>query len=989
MTDFRHQYKEKSFWFGNPNQGRVLRAEKRVESQKNERAKVFNKNRNILESITSTSQGEDTRKNQTVEDRVTKLVKWKAERDRRKKMAIVKKKPPFKVGIVRHKVYSPLNKDTNVLQTTTQEKVQKQVEPVSNAARRITRATEKRLLAKAQAVKKLPIKKEANIDNKVPKKQANSFAPIDHEFKAPPGLPQMPLFGRVPLPMSSNHIKGFVFSPRKVTRRSKRKSMTPFTIANISPKKEIVKQEEPSEKDQTALEANNTNRNESVNKADLSIEPVTLKLSSEEEESYKSPNEKKRNKKNTTLNTSYTISPQDNDHKLNSSTKLKKLNRSVEVKKSDSPSEPVFFSPYVITSRGKNNARKEQQSRRGIGCSPSNDIPTKETVMQNLNISVEEEERTAKYFHFILNKEIERLNDLCNKWVEIQEELDTTEDAKYQINQTIGQTNLLINKKFERFRGLVRDCETGKGEMLVTCKDLQGFWDMMYMEVKDCDSRFEKLEKLRSNNWQEEQPTSLNVVVKKKGVKKKKVVPNKQSSLRALIVAARKKKLAGNNEGNDDSDKNKDAILPNANEKSQTETKLNNRRSKSLGLADLKSPAAKLKNTRMSLLHKVQLSNTNKRLSSPLAIMKISQMCKTPEVHLDDTISYVNSNQTPGKSILKRSAESISSVKSAHKVNFNDNVVLNEVPIDEETRTKLDLAAALARIDSYDFDAPADACISAERKLNFEDDSFDENLPCNNNHGEENSTNKSTTQEKETKIDVPLIQVQIATPLAESASNALNTSTPKEHLTKRAQNLITKSVAVSLVDVMAVLPSVLSDSTKKSDESKQKSPVEANMNDTLDSVKILRSRTISSVHTPKSKNKNLKVSINVEESEQKENKTPSKSREKDFSKRRSTKVDIQENSMSLENAIGQISLDDNYEKRRRSRRSVKFVNDQMEKECPGCVLGQVVLPMTPHVRKSRSRRSENRKSAITEDLISWETPEKLPERVRRSQSKKQ
>lgn len=60
----------------------------------------------------------------------------------------------------------------------------------------------------------------------------------------------------------------------------------------------------------------------------------------------------------------------------------------------------------------------------------------------------------------------------------------------YEMNQAVGQTNLLISKKFERFHRLVEDCEIEKGEkLMITCRDLQGFWDMAYMEVRDCDSR--------------------------------------------------------------------------------------------------------------------------------------------------------------------------------------------------------------------------------------------------------------------------------------------------------------------------------------------------------------------------------------------------------------------------------------------------------------------------------------------------------------------
>lgn len=84
--------------------------------------------------------------------------------------------------------------------------------------------------------------------------------------------------------------------------------------------------------------------------------------------------------------------------------------------------------------------------------------------------------------------------------------------------------------------------------MLVTCKDLQGFWDMMYREIKDCDNRFNKLESLKANNWVDNEPEVKEQEEKKKKiikkpVAKKKPVASKPSSLRAHIMAARKKKL--------------------------------------------------------------------------------------------------------------------------------------------------------------------------------------------------------------------------------------------------------------------------------------------------------------------------------------------------------------------------------------------------------------------------------------------------------------
>lgn len=54
--------------------------------------------------------------------------------------------------------------------------------------------------------------------------------------------------------------------------------------------------------------------------------------------------------------------------------------------------------------------------------------------------------------------------------------------------------------------------------------------------------------------------------------------------------------------------------------------------------------------------------------------MKLSQMCKTPEIQLDDSIVYINSDRTPAKSILKSAKEELmgSVAKSTNKVFFKE-----------------------------------------------------------------------------------------------------------------------------------------------------------------------------------------------------------------------------------------------------------------------------------------------------------------------------
>lgn len=144
-----------------------------------------------------------------------------------------------------------------------------------------------------------------------------------------------------------------------------------------------------------------------------------------------------------------------------------------------------------------------------------------------------------------MNQEIDRLNGLCDTWEVVKNDESTPEDMHYLIQAVQGHTQLLINKKFKRFQSLVQDCETGKGEMLVTCKDLQGFWEMTYIEVENCDSRFKKLDELKANNWVDEEALKAEKQRKKKPVRKPAAAKKKpaagKSNIRALILAARKK----------------------------------------------------------------------------------------------------------------------------------------------------------------------------------------------------------------------------------------------------------------------------------------------------------------------------------------------------------------------------------------------------------------------------------------------------------------
>ncbi|XP_003427646.1 uncharacterized protein LOC100678745 [Nasonia vitripennis] len=507
------------------------------------------------------------------------------------------------------------------------------------------------------------------------------------------------------------------------------------------------------------------------------------------------------------------------------------LNQSLNMSlpKGSTPDKPpAFFSPYVVASRGKDRVRKEVQRRRFSQPLPV-EIPTKETVMQTLNISVEEEERTAQYYKFILDKEIERLNEICDTWNVIKDDPTTPEDIHYEIQAAVGQTQLLVNKKFERFRGLVLDCETGKGEMLVTCKDLQGFWEMMYMEIKDCDNRFNRLEGKKAKNWvieetEEEKKDKIpkkKPVAAKKPAAKKKPVPAK-SSLRAHIMAARKKKMESKDNDIDIEMKEAPAVLPEIVEEAAKDASTphkNIRRSTS---------TPKSTNKWQSLLKKVQLSQTRKSTTSPLIVMKLSQMCKTPEVQLDDSIVYINSDRTPAKSILKSAKEELMGAvaKSANKVFFK------EQPTEfREFESNIE-----SNNEEMNLDNPEEFKEPIERRLDFENDSF----------------NHSNLEEEDMKD-----QEEAEKPADSLITSPLNT-TPKDQFIKIPRIVVTESSPFIPISHLSLQDKKEQSPVKKNARTKKTISFKVDESNES-STRSLRTRKLSAPGTPRPKSRNSKV----------------------------------------------------------------------------------------------------------------------------------
>ena len=166
----------------------------------------------------------------------------------------------------------------------------------------------------------------------------------------------------------------------------------------------------------------------------------------------------------------------------------------------------------------------------------------------------EKTEHDVPYFRALLASETARLTDLCSSWEGKLEENKARmkEEVQGDIRTVIGQARLVMAERFAQFSGLVDNCELRRGEKETTCQDLLGFWEMIYFQVTDVDSKFTKLAETEKNNWQEVEPKPVQASKARPSKKKvmKVVKPGASSGLKAMIAAKRKEKTEGTSNDN-------------------------------------------------------------------------------------------------------------------------------------------------------------------------------------------------------------------------------------------------------------------------------------------------------------------------------------------------------------------------------------------------------------------------------------------------------
>ena len=95
------------------------------------------------------------------------------------------------------------------------------------------------------------------------------------------------------------------------------------------------------------------------------------------------------------------------------------------------------------------------------------------------------------------------------------------------INASIGKAQLLIRERFNQFSKLITDCENKSSEKEIRMDDLNGFWEMISIQIEDVISQFKNLELIKANDWKP--------IVSKAIKEEKKVQKNTKTSKKPLI----------------------------------------------------------------------------------------------------------------------------------------------------------------------------------------------------------------------------------------------------------------------------------------------------------------------------------------------------------------------------------------------------------------------------------------------------------------------
>jgi hypothetical protein len=194
----------------------------------------------------------------------------------------------------------------------------------------------------------------------------------------------------------------------------------------------------------------------------------------------------------------------------------------------------------------------EKSENNNIDISNNNNIFNEKMEVGNCVKSPPESEiKDGHYFLKLLNAEKARILKIAD---EVESELNDlqsdpskvpSEEVVGIILSAIGKSRLLATKKFKQFEGLCYENLTPSMDGPQTLSgDLQGFWDMMMLQVDNIDAAFEDLQKCRANGWKKPQPPSPLSAPKGTRLTKRPLTQTQNNKVKGTSVAGKKSSTA-------------------------------------------------------------------------------------------------------------------------------------------------------------------------------------------------------------------------------------------------------------------------------------------------------------------------------------------------------------------------------------------------------------------------------------------------------------
>ncbi|XP_054263715.1 disks large-associated protein 5-like isoform X3 [Macrosteles quadrilineatus] len=482
--------------FGNAEKRRLVDSKNLREQRSLRRTNNFNLHRQIVPEV-------DTGLNENVPvppkfnkliDRKLALQKFKAEKEAEKKAQQERKKPPFVVGIPHHGS-SPLLRNANA-----SGKNKKEIQSTANAEvrTRVTRASTRAI--KGNVLKEKP--KNIVQPKKVP------------AFKAPPSVKVFPFKDSKTVfsfQAKQTHSVKKLTSPHTPTVLKRSAQKKPLrNISNLA----IKSQEKPE----------NSKECESDEVLAAPLASVT-----EEKKNHTEIVNSDQQETSGMLSTPPLVSPVFNDIKpteevLNQDNKDDEITYQVEFQKlnlsnksqekpensKECKADEVLAAPLASVTEEKKNHTEivnsdQQETSEMLSTFPSaspeiNVINTNEDVLNQENRD-DEITNQVVFQNGRIQTETKRLLGMAEQWQAIVLRDTLPDHVVDEVDSLVGQTRLLTSDKFQQFRRLVVQYEQRTGTHPITLDDLNGFWDMVYLQVESLDKRYTALDSLKNNNW--------------------------------------------------------------------------------------------------------------------------------------------------------------------------------------------------------------------------------------------------------------------------------------------------------------------------------------------------------------------------------------------------------------------------------------------------------------------------------------------------------